>query len=170
MPIRYRKVGSWNVLEEMTKIYTDIMLPYPIKTKYLELNTIGLLTIHEGYAWNGASGPTIDTPDTIRGSLYHDALCQLKALGYISEAHAPQIHSLLRDVCEDDALVWIDKRKAAARKMGWFSRQIETMRIWLYEATFKRRFEAWYLAVSATERTWAKLGDPTKSEVVLEAP
>lgn len=37
----------------------------------------GHLTIFPGYAWDGASGPTLDTPSSIRGSLVHDALYQL---------------------------------------------------------------------------------------------
>ena len=35
------------------------------------------IRIFAEYAWDGASGPTIDTQDTARGSLVHDALYQL---------------------------------------------------------------------------------------------
>lgn len=37
----------------------------------------GILTIMRGYAWDGPSGPTIDTKNFMRGSLVHDALYQL---------------------------------------------------------------------------------------------
>jgi hypothetical protein len=34
------------------------------------------LNIHPGYSWDGASGPTWDTPDTMRASLIHDVFYQ----------------------------------------------------------------------------------------------
>ena len=44
---------------------------------YVHLTGDGLLTIQRGYAWDGASGPTFDTPSTMMASLVHDALYQL---------------------------------------------------------------------------------------------
>ena len=44
---------------------------------FCSLTTTGLLTIMRGYAWDGASGPTIDTKSSMRGSLVHDSLYQL---------------------------------------------------------------------------------------------
>jgi hypothetical protein len=35
----------------------------------------------KGYAWNGPSGPTLDTRNFMRGSLVHDALYQLMREG-----------------------------------------------------------------------------------------
>ena len=43
----------------------------------LSLKPDGMLRIAKGYAWDGPSGPTIDTPNFMRGSLVHDALYQL---------------------------------------------------------------------------------------------
>ena len=48
-----------------------------IETRYLKLRPDGTLTIKEGYAWDGPSGPAIDTKNFLRGSLVHDALYQL---------------------------------------------------------------------------------------------
>ena len=45
--------------------------------QFIQLTSSGLLTIQPGYAWDGPSGPTWDTPDFMRGSLVHDALYQL---------------------------------------------------------------------------------------------
>ena len=36
----------------------------------------GKLTVREGYSWDGASGPTIDSPATMSASLVHDVLYQ----------------------------------------------------------------------------------------------
>ena len=37
----------------------------------------GFISFSRGYRWDGASGPTIDTPDTMEASLVHDGLYQL---------------------------------------------------------------------------------------------
>ena len=41
---------------------------------FCSLTTEGLLIIRPGYAWDGPSGPTFDTPSFMRGSLIHDVL------------------------------------------------------------------------------------------------
>ena len=43
----------------------------------MSLNESGCLQIAAGYAWDGASGPTIDTRNSMIASLVHDALYQL---------------------------------------------------------------------------------------------
>lgn len=48
---------------------------------YITLTPNGILTIREGYVWDGPSGPTIDTENFMRGSLVHDALYQALRLG-----------------------------------------------------------------------------------------
>jgi hypothetical protein len=45
--------------------------------QFVRLTTDGRLEIGAGYAWDGPSGPTVDTPTFMRGSLVHDALYQL---------------------------------------------------------------------------------------------
>jgi hypothetical protein len=61
----------------------DVGATRPIRTEFIELSPrspstpAGVLTIKEGYAWDGPSGPTIDTVTGLRASLVHDALYQL---------------------------------------------------------------------------------------------
>lgn len=57
-----------------------------IKTDYCTLID-GELHVFVKYAWDGASGPTIDTVNTIRGSLVHDVLYQL-----IRDGHLPFVY------------------------------------------------------------------------------
>lgn len=44
---------------------------------FLSIEEGNILVINYGYAWDGPSGPTIDTKNFMRGSLVHDALYQL---------------------------------------------------------------------------------------------
>ena len=50
---------------------------------YFALNRRGYLWVKAGYAWDGASGPTIDDESTLRASLVHDVLYQALRLGLL---------------------------------------------------------------------------------------
>ncbi len=55
-----------------------------IVTAYITLIGRRLLC-EKGYAWDGPSGPTFDTPDSMLGSLAHDALWQLIGMGLLDK-------------------------------------------------------------------------------------
>lgn len=63
----------------------------------------GNLTINIGYAWDGASGPVIDTKNTLIASLVHDALYQAMRLNLIPNNEATRkladktFYSILKD-------------------------------------------------------------------------
>ena len=54
-----------------------------IRTEFIDLID-GVLFVRKNYCWDGASGPTVDTKNTILPSLPHDALFQLIRNGYLS--------------------------------------------------------------------------------------
>lgn len=63
----------------------SIELPYKIPDfvhPYASLKD-GILSIKRGYAWDGASGPIINTRDTLVASLVHDVLYQAMRLNLI---------------------------------------------------------------------------------------
>jgi hypothetical protein len=75
-----------------------------IDTPYLSLINEGLTTalyIRDGYAWDGASGPTLDTRNSMRASLVHDSLWQLIAAGELGEGYRAsadkEFHSILKE-------------------------------------------------------------------------
>ena len=75
-----------------------------IETPYLKLSPEGLLEVKKSYAWDGPSGPTIDTQDFMRAALVHDALYQLirmEALAYRYRAYADL---LLKKICLEDGM------------------------------------------------------------------
>ena len=78
-----------------------------IKTDFIQLTAKGKLTIKRGYAWDGPSGPTIDTKTFMRGSLVHDALYQLmrlKRLDYTTDRQ--KADDLLKKHCRQDGMFW----------------------------------------------------------------
>jgi hypothetical protein len=74
--IKYKSGYKYQLVEEY-QVKVSVIPIDNIKTDYIELDTEGMLIIKKGYAWDGPSGPTWDTPNFMRGSLVHDALYQL---------------------------------------------------------------------------------------------
>jgi len=75
-----------------------------VDTPYITIHE-GLLSIREHYAWDGPSGPTIDTLSFMRGSLIHDALYQLMREGYLDRHHREYADRVLKEVCLDDGML-----------------------------------------------------------------
>ena len=78
MAIKYQKRRFWKYrLFEDETYHTEIIPKAPIDTPYIDMDIKGVMTVRRGYVWDGASGPTIDTKNTMTASLIHDALYQL---------------------------------------------------------------------------------------------
>jgi hypothetical protein len=78
--ITYRSLHRYKYqLMEEYHYSTGFSLEQDVRTSgdYVVLTADGTLTIKKGYAWDGPSGPTVDTKNFMRGSLVHDALYQL---------------------------------------------------------------------------------------------
>lgn len=76
-----------------------------VKTDFVTLDVDGTLTIKKGYAWDGPSGPTIDTTNFMRGSLVHDALYQLMRDAGLSEKQWRETADLeLKRCCLEDGM------------------------------------------------------------------
>jgi hypothetical protein len=102
--ITYRAGYKYQLKENYT-ILIEIKPPAPIDTDYLALTTGGILTVKKGYAWDGPSGPTIDTLNFMRGSLVHDALYQLMRERLLDEdTYRETADRLLQTICEEDGM------------------------------------------------------------------
>lgn len=65
------------------------------------------LFIGRGYQWDGTSGPTVDTKNTLRASLVHDALYQLMRMGAIPPSYRPIADRLFRRILEEDGVNYL---------------------------------------------------------------
>lgn len=119
--ISYKKGYKYQLTDSYQ---TDIkILPEKeVDTPYIKLTTQGNLTIKAGYAWDGPSGPTIDTLNFMRGSLVHDALYQLMRNGELdSKRDKDPADRLLQKMCKKDGMKsarawWVYKGLALAGK------------------------------------------------------
>lgn len=75
---------------------------------FIRLTPTGILHIARGYAWDGPSGPAIDTKNFMRGSLVHDALYQLMREDLLDRtAWRKPADELLREICIEDGMTWL---------------------------------------------------------------
>ena len=104
--ITYRNLRSYKYqLMDDYIIQIDIKPENDLDLRFLSLSKDGLLTIKKAYAWDGPSGPTIDTPDFMRGSLVHDALYQLMRLSVLDyKKYRKQADEILREICLEDGM------------------------------------------------------------------
>ena len=76
MEIRYHK-GDYKYILASILTYDTEIVSEGHSLPFCWIDARGVLTIVNGYAWDGPSGPTFDTKSFMRGSLIHDALYQL---------------------------------------------------------------------------------------------
>ena len=74
------------------------------RNDYVTIWDDGRLILQSGYAWDGPSGPTIDTADSMRASAGHDALYQLIGLGVIPADRRILADRDLRRWCIEDGM------------------------------------------------------------------
>jgi len=81
--MKYTSGYKYQIAEDYT-CFVPFFASDAIRTRFIDLqpmkkdgHLIGLLRIRQGYAWDGASGPTYDTSDTMTPSLVHDVGYQL---------------------------------------------------------------------------------------------
>lgn len=92
---------------------------------WIRLDTDGNLFIANGFSWDGASGPALDTPSFMRGSCAHDALYQLCKSGALPRSFRKDADRLLLWLCRLDGMgpirrgyVWLGVRVGGEAFMG----------------------------------------------------
>lgn len=78
--MRYRGGYKYQLAADQ-RFYVAFRPRHNIFLARIWLTTDGTLTVREGYAWDGVSGPVIDRKTNMRASLCHDALYQLMRQG-----------------------------------------------------------------------------------------
>lgn len=103
---RELKKYKYQLLSQYTHA-TNLQIEQDVATvdNYVRLTQDGVLTLKENYAWDGPSGPTIDTKDFMRGSLVHDGLYQLMRDSLLDhERYREDADKILRAICEEDGM------------------------------------------------------------------
>lgn len=102
--IRYRADYKYQ-LANSYKLNIPIRPSTDIKTEFVDLDTNGNLVVKKGYAWDGPSGPVIDTEENMRASLIHDALYQLMRREELkARTYRKAADQLFKDLCKEDGV------------------------------------------------------------------
>ena len=102
--MKYRKIYKYELIDGFVSP-TKCLPPMDRKfSKWLFLSRNGWLQIAEGYSWDGASGPAIDTKDFMIPSLVHDALYQLIREGLLHPRFRKNADLTLRALCKQQGM------------------------------------------------------------------
>lgn len=107
--ITYKKGYKYQLQE-----YYSVFIPELVGVMRLELVpgrfirwNKGVLNLSPGYAWDGPSGPTVDTKTFMRGSLVHDALYQLMREEVLPRQYRKLADKVLYRMCREDKMMWV---------------------------------------------------------------
>ena len=117
--IRYTKGWKYFLREKYTVELPEFRVRPPTLGDFYALSA-GILIIRHGYAWDGASGPALDTKDFLRGSLVHDVLYQMiRDFSLGSDFRKAADQALIR-ICKEDGMPWWRRKWVywALRKFG----------------------------------------------------
>lgn len=139
----------------MTAIYG-----YDIDTHRIRLTPDGMMTLKQHFTWNGASGPTFDTIDTISPSAWHDGGYELIQLGFLPPEYKEYFDGLLYlDMLRTGKII-AEKEAAKLPKIA------RATYIAFRQRAIKNRAYAWFQAVSAFGGSACK----PENNPILEAP
>lgn len=100
----YRPLHKWKYeLLKSQSIDVDIPSSVVFSSPYITLEN-SVLTVHRRYHWDGASFIARDTPNIMRASLFHDALCELTNKGHIDKKYRKYADQLLRKIALEDGM------------------------------------------------------------------
>ena len=107
MKLSYKIGFKYQMVKPLT-VVTRVTPRFYINTRYIELGTNGTLHIRTGFAWDGASGWTIDTKSSMRASAVHDALYKLIRMGRLDRVGVREQadEEFLRLCLEDGMWKW----------------------------------------------------------------
>lgn len=126
--IHYR-TGYKHQLTRAHVEHTHIRCGAMVANGFLKLESDGTLNILEGYAWDGASGPAMDTPTIMAASLVHDALYQLMREKLISRGLQTdadfEFYRVMRASCREQVRLYYYSltRKRDGPIMRWLANQ-----------------------------------------------
>lgn len=102
--IQYKEGYKYQLASEYS-VFVEIRPERELVSDFVTLESNGLLTLAKGYAWDGASGPAFDTKNFMRGSLVHDALCQLMTEKLLDkDTHWVPAAEEMRKICLEDGM------------------------------------------------------------------
>lgn len=91
-------------LEEDYVVQLTFTPKVAIDAKWISVTMDGLLTLKSGYAWDGASGPTLDSEESIMPSAVHDACYQLIRMNVVDTKNRKVVDKMFYNLCIEEGM------------------------------------------------------------------
>lgn len=103
--IKYQDGYKYQLYEDYVHYFPESFPQMPLfENDYCMSLSNDKLIIFKGYAWDGPSGPSLDTQNFMRGSLLHDCLYELMRDGVIPRSCKEAADRELQRVCIEDGM------------------------------------------------------------------
>jgi len=103
--IKYKAGYKYQLREDYFHLLPPVLAPLEdILHDYISIDPMGKMVLSKGYAWDGPSGPTVDTKSFLRASAVHDALYQLMELGIYPRYLRKEMDRELIRICKKDGM------------------------------------------------------------------
>ncbi len=116
--MKYRD-GYRYQLVETEVLWTRLRPENHISTPFITLEVNGRMEIKWGYAYDGPSGPTIDSPSSMTPSLYHDVGYQLLRMGLLPPED--------REIIDAEFYSMLIARKMWEWRAKWWYRSVRAL-------------------------------------------
>jgi hypothetical protein len=104
--MKYTKITSYKYeLHEDLSVQLPELVKYSFYHEYFSMAE-GLIFIRKGYAWDGVSGPTIDTKNTFVAGLVHDALYQAIRGKFLPPSEKKTADKIFRRLLRENGMSW----------------------------------------------------------------
>lgn len=118
--VPYKRGYKYQLVEDV-EFFVEALIGYEFTLPFITVKD-GYVTAHAGYAWDGASGPTIDTNSSMAASLIHDILYQAMRNGKIDSTFQEVADHVLEVIAiGDNMFSW--RAKAWRKVLGWFGKK-----------------------------------------------
>lgn len=107
MKLKYTAEHYKYQVSERFVALTSIYPANEVEDEFILLGQSGSLVIRSGYAWDGASGPTVDTTNSMRAGLVHDALYQLMREGKLGQSWRGAVDKEFYRLLREDGMSWL---------------------------------------------------------------
>ena len=101
--IKYKGAYKYQLVDDYL-VKLDTTCTFEAKNDFIDFQANGDLKIKAGYAWDGPSGPVLDTVENMRASLVHDALYQLLREEWFPAMFRKKADQIFRDMCITDGV------------------------------------------------------------------
>ena len=103
--VLYREIASAKQVCSEFRFQLRTAPGYKIEAGFISFDKQGRVNVKPGYVWDGASGITIDTSDSVCASLLHDVCYELMRLGLLPmHIYKDEADQLFYDRLRDDGM------------------------------------------------------------------